>query len=104
MPITFLLLQSANLALALATLWIHFRNPLMWDDQAIVIATCAGTLVASLTAIVLGLGLVFRSDAKWGATVLNLFLTLAFTGLQGYFLFITGRDLGLIQMLKSKLG
>ncbi|MDB5049949.1 MAG: hypothetical protein JWO30_3020 [Fibrobacteres bacterium] len=104
MPLTFLLLQSANLVLAAATLWIHFRNPFLWDDQAIVISTCAGTLISSLTAIVLGMSLVFRSDSKLGANLLNLLLTLAFAGLQGYFLLVTGRDLGLFQILKSKLG
>lgn len=104
MPVTFLLLQLTNAALAAATLWIHFKNPFMWDDQAIVIATCAGVLGASLTAIILGLSMVFRSDAKWGPILLNLLLTLAFAGLQGYFLYLTGRDLGLFQLLKSKLG
>jgi hypothetical protein len=104
MPLTFILLQAANAFLAAATLWIHFRNPFMWDDQAIVASTCAGTLGASLTAIMLGLSLVFRGEAKWGAAFLNLLLTLAFAGLQGYFLYLTGRDLGIFQILKSKLG
>ncbi|HKP95655.1 MAG TPA: hypothetical protein VJ385_07850 [Fibrobacteria bacterium] len=104
MPLTFLLLQLTNAALAAATLWIHFRNPFMWDDQALLIATCAGVLGASLTAVLLGISLVFRDDSKWAAILVNLLLTLAFAGLQGYFLFLTGRDLGLIQLLKSKLG
>jgi hypothetical protein len=104
MPITFLLLQLSNAALAAATLWIHFRNPFLWDDQAIVISTCAGTAAASLTAIILGLYLVFSSESKWGAAILNLLLTLAFAGLQGYFLFLTGRDLGIIQLLKNRMG
>ncbi|GEM_PF-1840251 len=104
MPLTFVLLQLTNITLAAATLWIHFRNPFMWDDQAIVIATCAGTAAASLTAIILGLSLVFGSETKWGAAILNLLLTLAFAGLQGYFLFFTARDLGILHILKAKLG
>ncbi len=104
MPLTFLLLQAANLILAAATLWIHFKAPFLWDDQAIVLSACGGTLMASLTAILIGLTLAFRNDTKWGAVILNLMLTLAFAGLQGYFLFLTGRDLGLFQMLKAKLG
>ena len=104
MPITFVLLHLINSALAGASLWIHFRNPLMWDDQALVIAICAGSLCASLTAIILGLSLVFGEEIEWGPTILNLFLTLAFGGLQGYLLFTLGRDFGIIQLLKSKLG
>lgn len=104
MPLTFILLQFANLALAAGTLWIHFRNPFMWDEQAIVIFTCAGTLGASLTAILIGINLVFGEDAKFGAALLNLLLTLAFAGLQGYFLFLTGRDMGIFQIIKAKLG
>lgn len=104
MPLTFLLLHLTNAALATATLWIHFRNPFLWDDQAIVVASWAGVLAASLTAIMLGISLIFRSDTKWGAVLANLFLTLAFAGLQGYFLYLSGRDLGLFNLLKSKLG
>jgi hypothetical protein len=104
MPLTFLLLQLTNAALAVATLWIRFKNPFLWDDQAMVMAPFAGLLMASLTAIILGLSLAFRSETKWGYALLNLGLTLAFAGLQGYFLFIMGRDMGLLQMLKAKLG
>jgi hypothetical protein len=104
MPLTFLLLQLTNAALGASTLWIHFRNPFLWDDQAIVISTCAGVLGASLTAIILGLSLMFRSQFKWSAALLNLGLALAFAGLQGYYLFLTGRDLGLFRLLKAKLG
>lgn len=104
MPMTFLLLQIANVAMAVATLWIHFRNPFMWDDQAIVISTCAGTLAASFTAILLGISLVFSEETKWGAAFINLLLTLAFAALQGYFLFLTGRDMGIYQLIKAKLG
>jgi len=104
MPLTFVLLQLTNIALAAATLWIHFRNPFLWDDQAIVISTCAGTAAASITAIILGLSLVFGSETKWGAAILNLMLTLAFAGLQGWFLYFTARDLGILQMLKARLG
>lgn len=104
MSVTFILLQLANLVLAGATLWIRFRNPFLWDDQAIVVSTCAGALSASITALMLGLTLVFSEETKWGSTILNLLLTLAFAGLQGYFLFLTGRDLGVLQLLKAKLG
>jgi hypothetical protein len=31
-------------------------------------------------------------------------LTLAFTGWQGWLLFLAGRDMGLIQIIKSRLG
>ncbi|MEO6096236.1 MAG: hypothetical protein ABIW76_11250 [Fibrobacteria bacterium] len=104
MPLTFLLLQLTNAALAAATLWIHFRNPFLWDDQALVMSSWAGVLAASITAIILGISLVFRSEIKWGAVMANLLLTLTFAGLQGYFLYLTGRDLGLFHLLKSKLG
>jgi hypothetical protein len=104
MPLTFLLLQLTNAALAVATFWLRYKNPFLWDDQAMVLAPCAGMLMASLTAILLGLSLAFRNDIKWGPVALNLALTLGFAGLQGYFLFLMGRDMGLIQLIKSKLG
>lgn len=104
MPLTFLLLHLTNAALAAGTTWIHYRNPFLWDDQAIFISSSAGVLVASLTAILFGVSLVFRSETKWGAMIGNLFLILSFAGIQGYFLYLTGRDLGIFQILKSKLG
>lgn len=104
MPLTFLLLQLTNLTLAAASLWLHFRNPLMWDDQAVVVSVCAGTLSVSLTAILLGITLAFGEEIKWGRTFLNLLLVLAFGALQGYLLFMMGRDLGIIQMVKARLG
>jgi hypothetical protein len=104
MPLTFLLLQLTNLVLAAASLWLHFKNPLMWDDQAVVVSICAGTLSASLTAILLGITLAFGEETKWGPVLLNLFLTLAFGGLQGYLLFMMGRDMGIVQMVKARLG
>ncbi|MEO7424591.1 MAG: hypothetical protein ABI036_05345 [Fibrobacteria bacterium] len=104
MPLTFLLLQLTNAALAVATLWIRFKNPFLWDDQAMLMVPCAGVLMASLTAILMGLSLVFRNASKWGAVLINLLLTFAFAGLQGYFLFLASRDMGLIQLIKSKLG
>ena len=104
MSLTFLFLQLTNLLLAGSSLWIHFKNPLLWDDQALVISVCAGTMVASLTAILLGVSLVFREETKWGSTLLNLFLTLAFGGLQGFLLFTLGRDLGIMNIIKSHLG
>lgn len=104
MPLTFVLLQVANAAFAAATLWIHFRNPFLWDDQAIILSTCAGTAAASLTAIILGLSLLFGSGSKMLSVAINLFLTLAFAALQGYFLWFTARDLGVFQALKARLG
>jgi hypothetical protein len=103
MPVTFVLLQSINAALAAATLWIRFRNPFLWDDQGIVYSTCAGALFACLTAVLLGMALVFGEETKWGSAILNLLLTLAFAGMQGYFLYLTGRDLGVLHLLKAKL-
>jgi hypothetical protein len=76
----------------------------MWDDQAIVYSTCAGTLAASVTALLLGLSLLADGKSKWGAAFLNLVLALGFAGLQGYFLFLTGRDLGVLRLLKNRLG
>ena len=104
MPLTFVLLQLVNAVLAGATLWIHFRNPFLWDDQAIIYATCGGTLVGCLTAIILGISLMLREDVKFGAAFLNLILTLAFAGMQGWFLYLTGRDIGVMEILKAKLG
>ena len=104
MPVTFLLLQTFNILLACATLYIRFRDPLLWDDQAIVLSTSFGTIGASLTAILLGMHLAFGDDTKWGPVILNLGLTLAVAGMQGYFLYLTGKDLGLIEILKAKLG
>lgn len=104
MPLALFLLQIVNVALGAATLWIHFRAPLSWDDQAIVFSTCAGTLAACVTALLLGFGLLFGAETKWGAILLNLALTLGFAGLQGYFLISTGRDLGILRILKARLG
>ena len=104
MPLSLLLLQIVNTALAAATLWIRFRSPFLWDDQAIVYATCAGTLAACATALLLGFALLAEEETQWGATLLNLFLTLAFAGMQGYFLFLTGRDLGILRILMSRFG
>jgi drug/metabolite transporter (DMT)-like permease len=104
MPLALLLLQIANVVLAGATLWIRFRAPLLWDDQAIVFSTCAGTLAASVTALLLGLSLLAEEETPWGAVLANLALTMAFAGLQGYYLLFTGRDLGVLRILKSRLG
>ena len=99
-----LLLQIANAFLAAATLWIRFRAPFLWDGQAIVFSTCAGVLSASFTALALGISLLARDEIKWGSILLNLALTLAFAGTQGYFLYATGSDLGLLRILKARLG
>lgn len=104
MALALLLLQIANAAFAAATLWIRFRAPFLWDDQGIVFATCAGTLTACVTVLLLGISLLTDEEAKWGPTLLNLILSLSFAGLQGYFLFAAGRDMGLLRVLKSRLG
>lgn len=104
MSLALLFLQIANAALAAATLWIRFRAPFLWDDQAIVFSACAGTLTASFTALLLGIALLTDEESKWGSTLLNLVLALASAGLQGYFLFVAGRDMGLLRVLKSRLG
>ena len=107
MSLALLFLQLVNAAFAAASLWIHFRAPLLWDDQAIVFSACAGTLAACVTALLLGLILLFGSEAsetKWGSILLNLILTLGFAGVQGYFLFSAGRDLGVLHLLKARLG
>lgn len=104
MPVTFLLLQLANLAFGAATLWIRFQDPFLWDDQAIVFSTAAGALAACVTVVLLGLSLVLGEDTRWGAVLLNLALALGFAGLQGYFLFLAGRDMGVLRILKARLG
>jgi hypothetical protein len=104
MGLALLLLQIANLILAAATLWIRFRAPFLWDDQGIVFSTCAGTLTACLTALLLGIALLTDEDSKWGPTLLNLVLALGFSGLQGFFLFAASRDMGLLHVLKARLG
>jgi hypothetical protein len=104
MGLALLLLQIANAILAAATLWIRFRAPFLWDDQGLVYAACAGTLTASFTALMLGFALIAGEKAKWGPALLNLALTLACAGLQGYFLFAAGRDLGVLRLLKARLG
>jgi len=67
-------------------------------------SSATGMLAASFTGIFLGIILAFRSEIKWGSMLANMALAIAFAGLQGYFLFLTGRDLGIVQFLKSKLG
>jgi len=104
MSLALLFLQLVNAAFAAASLWIHFRAPLLWDDQAIVFTACFGTLAACVTALLVGLSLLFGSETKWGSILLNLILTLGCAGLQGYFLFSTGRDLGVLHLLKARLG
>lgn len=104
MALALLLLQLANLGLGAATLWIRFRAPFLWDDQGIVFSTCAGTLTACFTALLLGIALLTDEDAKWGPALLNLALALGFAGLQGFFLFASARDMGLLHVLKARLG
>ena len=57
----------------------------------------------TLLSVLLGMALVFGEETKWGSAILNLLLTLAFAGMQGYFLYLTGRDLGVLHLLKAKL-
>ena len=104
MPFTFLLLQAANLALAGASLWIHIRAPHLWDDQAIVYSTVTGTLLASLTTVLLGAAMLLAADVRWKSSMANLLLTLLLASGQGYLLYLAGRDTGLIQLLRLKLG
>jgi hypothetical protein len=104
MPLTFILLQTMNCILAGSSLWIHFKNPLMWDDQAMLISALAGTIVASITAILLGISLLLNEETKWGGSLINLMLTLSFGGLQGYLLFLLGREMGILNLIKSRLG
>lgn len=101
---TFLLLNAANIALAASSLWIHFRNPTLLDDQGLVYSILAGCLMASLSAIFLGVALLFSAEARWKTNAFHLLLILACSGIQGYLLWSTGKDLGILQMLKSRLG
>jgi hypothetical protein len=104
MGMALLFLQLVNAAFAAASLWIHFRAPLLWDDQAIAFTACAGALAVCVTALLLGLILLLGTETKWGSILLNLVLVLGFAGLQGYFLYSTGRDLGILHLLKARLG
>lgn len=104
MALALLLLQIANTALAASTLWIRFRAPFLWDDQAIVYSTCAGFLAACFTALLVGISLLLDEKPKTLPTLLNLVLTLGYTGLQGWFLFATARETGILGLLKSRLG
>lgn len=99
-----LLLQIANAALAAASLGIHFLAPALWDDQAIVFSTLAGTLLACVTAIALGGSLLGSQAIRWRTMLIHLVLTLAFAAAQGWLLYLTGRDMGVVQLLKSRLG
>jgi hypothetical protein len=98
---TFLLLQIANAVLAAASLWIHFRAPNLWDDQAMVYSILTGCLFASLTAILVGIALIVGEAKKsyW----IHLVLTLAFAGVQGWLLWDAGKELGAFHLLQSRL-
>jgi hypothetical protein len=104
MPLTFILLNSVNAALAAASLWIHFRIPGLWDDQALVYSTLAGFSLACLSAILLGARMLFSDHAGWRSHLIHLTLILAFAAVQGYLLYLLGKDLGLPQLLKSRMG
>lgn len=99
---TFLLLQFTNAVLAAASTWIFFRAPTLWDDQALVYCTVAGTFIACLTAILIGGSLVF-SERSRKSHFIHIALTLAFAGWQGYLLYLAGRESGLLQIIKSRL-
>lgn len=100
---TFTILQAMNAVLAAGTLFIHFRHPTLWDDQAIVYTTLAGTFLACLTALFLGTAMLFSDSSRKGY-FLHLALTLGFAAVQGYFLYLTGRDLGILHLIKSRMG
>lgn len=100
---TFLLLQFTNAILAASSAWIFFRAPTLWDDQAIVYSTVAGTFLACLTAIFLGGSMLFSENSR-KSHFIHLVLTLAFAGFQGWLLFQMGRNMGLIELIKSRLG
>ena len=104
MPLTFFLLHMGNVALAAASAWIYYRNPNFMDDQAIFFSVVVGSVLSWLTAIITGLALVFSNNIKWKSATLNVLLTLGFAAFQGYFLYLTSREVGLLQLLKSKLG
>jgi hypothetical protein len=104
MPITFLLLQLANAVLAGGSAWIYFRNPALWDDQALVLCVLAGMMSASFTAILLGVSMVFSRESRALFLAVHLLLTLAFAGAQGYLLWKLGHDMGLTHYLRAKLG
>ena len=59
--------------------------------------------LGGLTAIFLG-GSLVASESGRKSHFVHLVLTLAFAGWQGYILFLTGREMGLIQLIKSRLG
>ncbi len=104
MPLTFFFLQAVNAALAAASIWIHFRNPALWDDQAILFSTLAGTFMACLTAILLGMSMLLSGEDRGRSNAIHLILTLAFAGAQGYLLYLTGKDIGLLHLIRSKFG
>lgn len=104
MTVTFLLLEIVNAALAAASLWIRFRNPGLWDDQALVLSVLAGVLSSSFTAILLGVSMVFSKEARALFLSVHLLLTLAFAGVQIYLLWMVGHDMGVLNYLRAKLG
>ena len=90
--------------MAVATLWIHFRNPFMWDDQAIVISTCAGTLAASFTAILLGISLVFSEETQMGSRIHQPAADAGLRGPAGLFPFLDGQGHGDLPAHQSQVG
>jgi hypothetical protein len=104
LPLTFILLQTLNFIFAGSSAWIHFKDPLLWDDQAILVSVGAGTVCASITAVLLGLNLVFREDNKFIPSLINLLLGLAFGAGQGYLLYLIGRDYEILKLIKSQFG
>jgi hypothetical protein len=99
---TFLLLQLANAALAALSLYIHFRNPHLLDDQALVYSVLTGCLLASITAIALGFAFIVGEN-KGKSNSVHLVLTLAFAGVQGWLLWEASRELGLLKLIQGAL-
>ena len=103
MPLGFLLLHIANAALAGSTLWIRFRHPELWGGQGLVLTVLVGMLLASISALLLGLLMVFSQEARWKSLLAQLVLVLSFAGIQGYVFYLATRDTGLLHYLKTRL-
>ena len=104
MPVTFLLLQLANLALAAATAWTFFRNPHLWEGQALAASACAGGLLACLTVLLLGIYLLLAGESRKLFFIVHLALALGCAAGQGYVLYLLGRDVGILHIFKSRFG
>ena len=104
MPVTFLLLQLFNLALAGTTAWSRFRVPHLWEGHALAASVCAGALLASLTVLLLGVYLLASNESRKGFFTAHLAVALGCVAWQGWMLFLLGREVGLLHIFKSRLG